>query len=188
MYSEGRTTAAMLDSGDSQSYIIPVVKGSVLKNLIKKVPLAGKSVTERLSKLLMLRGYAFNSSADFETLKEIKEKLCFCSEDLTVDQTLADETVCFEEDYRLPDGNTVTLGKERFQAVEVLFQPHQAGLEHTGLGDLVFQAIRAGDATVRGDLFKNIMLCGGTTFLPGFRDRLMLDMKKSYRRHVNSNP
>jgi actin-related protein 2 len=59
-----------------------------------------------------------------------------------MDQTLADETVCFEEDYELPDGSVVTLGKERFQAPEILFNPHKAGLETEGLGELVFNAIR----------------------------------------------
>jgi actin-related protein 2 len=77
MFSEGRLTASVLDSGDSSSYIIPVADGAILRNLIKKVPLAGRTITERLTKLLFLRGYAFNSSADFETVREIKEKLCF---------------------------------------------------------------------------------------------------------------
>lgn len=77
MFSEGRLTASVLDSGDSQSYIIPVAQGYTLKNLVKKIPLAGRTITERLTKLLFLRGYALNSSADFETTREIKERLCF---------------------------------------------------------------------------------------------------------------
>jgi actin-related protein len=32
------------------------------------------------------------------------------------------------------------------------------------------------------------MLCGGSTLLPGFADRLRADMKKSYKSFVNKNP
>lgn len=37
-------------------------------------------------------------------------------------------------------------------------------------------------------MYKSIMLCGGTTLLPGFSDRLQSDMKKSYQKFVNKNP
>jgi actin-related protein len=32
------------------------------------------------------------------------------------------------------------------------------------------------------------MLCGGSTLLPGFADRLRADMKKSYQTFINKNP
>ena len=107
MYSEGRMTSCILDSGDGVSNIIPIVDGYVINNRIKKSELAGKEVTKYLTKLLFLRGYAFNTSADFETVKEIKEKLCFVSADIGLDRKLANETVFFEQDYVLPDGNLV---------------------------------------------------------------------------------
>ncbi len=107
MYSEGRMTSCILDSGDGVSNIIPIVDGYVINNRIKKSELAGKEVTKYLTKLLFLRGYAFNTSADFETVKEIKEKLCFVSADIGLDRKLANETVFFEQDYVLPDGSLV---------------------------------------------------------------------------------
>lgn len=97
-------TATVLDSGDSISYVVPCDEGFIMSNHIKKINLAGRKITEYLTKLMFLRGYAFNSSADFETVKDIKEKLCFISKDLLEDRTLAKETVCFEEEYELPDG------------------------------------------------------------------------------------
>jgi actin-related protein 2 len=50
---------------------------------------AGRHITEYLIKLLLIRGYAFNSSADFETVREIKENLCYVSYDLKKDRKLA---------------------------------------------------------------------------------------------------
>ena len=74
-------------------------------------------------KLLMLRGYAFNSSADFDTVRQIKEKLCYVASDIHVERKLAQETTCLMEAYTLPDGKVVRLGRERFEAPECLFNP-----------------------------------------------------------------
>lgn len=37
----------------------------------------GRDVTRYLIKLLLLRGYAFNRTADFETVRQMKEQLCY---------------------------------------------------------------------------------------------------------------
>jgi len=39
-------------------------------------------VTDHFIKLLMHRGYSFNSSADFELCRDIKEKMCYVSVDI----------------------------------------------------------------------------------------------------------
>lgn len=46
-----------------------------------------------------MRGYAFERTADFETVRGIKEKLCFMSYDLDLDKKLADETTVLVENY-----------------------------------------------------------------------------------------
>jgi actin-related protein 2 len=57
-----------------------------------------------------------------------------------------------------------------------------------GLGTMVFEAIRGSDATVRAQLYKNILLSGGTTMLPGFPDRLKADTINSWKTFVRRNP
>ena len=84
---------------------------------------AGRHVTQYLIKLLLLRGYAFNSSADFETVREIKEHLCYVSYDLEKDRKLAKETTVVDKEYKLPDGTTIMVGRERVEAAECLFNP-----------------------------------------------------------------
>jgi actin-related protein 2 len=49
--------------------VIPVYQGMIQTDNIKRLNIAGRHVTEYLIKLLMLRGYAFNSSADFEVVR-----------------------------------------------------------------------------------------------------------------------
>lgn len=57
-----------------------------------------------------------------------------------------------------------------------------------GLGQMVFEAIRGSDTTVRLQLYKNILLSGGTTMLPGFPDRLKADVVQSWKTFVRKNP
>jgi len=49
--------------------------------------------------LLLLRGYAFNHSADFETVRLMKEKLCYVAYDVAQEQKLALETTVLVETY-----------------------------------------------------------------------------------------
>jgi len=89
LMAEGNQTGLVLDSGDGVSHCIPVYEGHIQTNNIKALKVAGRHVTEYLIKLLLLRGYAFNSSADFETVREIKEKLCYMSVSLEKERKLA---------------------------------------------------------------------------------------------------
>lgn len=49
--------------------------------------------------LLLLRGYAFNHSADFETVRIMKEKLCYIAYNVETEQKLALETTVLVEPY-----------------------------------------------------------------------------------------
>lgn len=50
------------------------------------------------------------------------------SGDIKLDHKLSLETTVHEKTYKLPDGLEVKLGRERFLAPEILFNPQLAGL------------------------------------------------------------
>jgi actin-related protein 2 len=99
----------------------------------RRLDVAGRDVTRQLIKLLLRQGYAFNRTADFETVRQIKEKLCYVSYDLELDKKLAEETTVLVQDYTLPDGRVIKVGQERYEAPECLFQPHLIDCEQPGM-------------------------------------------------------
>lgn len=103
LYAQGLLTGVVVDSGDGVTHIVPVYDGYSLPHLTRRLDVAGRDVTRYLIKLLLLRGYAFNRTADFETVRQIKEKFCYVSYDLDKDQRLSQETTTLMESYTVSE-------------------------------------------------------------------------------------
>lgn len=184
LYAQGLLTGVVVDSGDGVTHICPVYEGFALPHLTRRLDIAGRDITRYLIKLLLLRGYAFNHSADFETVRMIKEKLCYIGYNIEQEQKLALETTFLVEPYTLPDGRVIKLGGERFEAPEALFQPHLINVEGQGIAELVFNTIQAADIDIRPELYKHIVLSGGSTMYPGLPSRLEREIKQLYLERV----
>lgn len=184
LYAQGLLTGVVVDSGDGVTHICPVYDGFALPHLTRRLDIAGRDITRYLIKLLLLRGYAFNHSADFETVRQMKEKLCYVGYDIEQEQKLALETTVLVEQYTLPDGRVIRVGGERFEAPEALFQPHLINVESVGVAELLFNTIQAADIDIRPDLYQHIILSGGTTMYPGLPSRLEREIKQLYLERV----
>ena len=166
------------------THIVPVYESTVLNHLIKRIDVAGRDVTKNLIDLLSRRGYALNRTADFETVRLIKEKLCYVSYDLELDKRLSEDTTVLVESYTLPDGRVIRVGSERFEAPECLFQPHLVDCEQNGMAETLFDTIQAAAVDVRPSLFKAIVLSGGSSMYPGLPSRLEKELKQLWLTRV----
>jgi len=184
LYAQGLLKGVVVDSGDGVTHICPVFEGYSIPNLVRRINVAGRHVTKYLTDLLFRRGYAFNHSADFETVRMMKEKMCYVAYDTQQEKRLAVETTCLVENYYLPDGQVVKMGQERFEAPEVLFNPKLVDIESKGVAQTLFEVVQSADIDIRSELYKHIVLSGGSTMYPGLPSRLEKDLKELYLQEV----
>ena len=91
--------------------------------------------------------------------------------------------------HQLPDGRTIKVGSERFEAPECMFQPHLVDIEQPGVAEMLFETIQNAAVDIRAELYKHIVLSGGSSMYPGLPSRLEKEMKQLYlTRVLNGDP
>eukprot|EP01012_Entosiphon_sulcatum_P044937 TRINITY_DN59810_c0_g1_i1.p1 TRINITY_DN59810_c0_g1~~TRINITY_DN59810_c0_g1_i1.p1 ORF type:complete len:398 (+),score=73.67 TRINITY_DN59810_c0_g1_i1:34-1194(+) len=171
--SAGRTTGLVVDSGDGVTHTVPIYEGYPIGWAVNRLNLGGRDVTEYLARLLYERGFTFTKSGEKETVREIKEKCCFLSENYRADMERAEkDPKWFEQEHKLPDGSVIRVGTERFRCTEVLFQPELISMEAPPLDELAHKSAVACDIDMRKTLMANVVLAGGNTSMSGIAKRL----------------
>ena len=141
LFCEGAETGVVLDSGDGVTHVIPIASSYLLHHQIKRLDIAGRHITDYLIRLLQIKGYAFNSTADFEIVRELKEKYCFVSCNIESDRKLDAETTYYDTYTKLPDGRKIRISNEKFESPEILFQPHLIQNELPGVHEMLYNSI-----------------------------------------------
>uniref|UniRef100_A0A9J2Q1W2 Actin n=1 Tax=Ascaris lumbricoides TaxID=6252 RepID=A0A9J2Q1W2_ASCLU len=167
LYSTGRTTGVVLDSGDGVTHIVPIFEGFAIQHGIERMDVAGRDVTRYLRLLLRKEGADFHRSAEFEIVREIKERLCYVAANAAKEESSENE----KTSYKLPDGSTLDVGAARFRAAEVLFRPELIGEEWPGIATALDASIRVDELFfIRHQLAsmcRRIMLIFFITFRQG---------------------
>uniref|UniRef100_A0A3B5ME72 Uncharacterized protein n=1 Tax=Xiphophorus couchianus TaxID=32473 RepID=A0A3B5ME72_9TELE len=172
MYSSGRTTGTVMESGDGCSHAVPVYEGYALPQAVLRLNLGGADLTDYLVKLLTSRGFSFSSAGQREMVNGMKEKLCFVALDFDQEVKSAASSSSLDKTYKLPDGRDISIGAERIRCPEALFKPELIEMEAAGVHETIHSSIMKCEVDVRKDLFSTILLSGGSTLFSGISDRM----------------
>ncbi|XP_059151151.1 uncharacterized protein LOC131937614 isoform X2 [Physella acuta] len=172
-HATGLHQGLMLSVGDGCLHCVPIFMGQVQFQAIRRIDFAGRDLTLYLQRLLFRRGYSFTTNAELDIVRDMKEQLCFVVDSDSADMSIAS----LKQTYTLPDGSTVKLDHERYLCSELLFKPD--GEFHTGKGlvDLIVDSVNDCNVEARKDMYHMISLSGGTTLLPGFKERLRKELR-----------
>lgn len=177
LYQCGRTTGITLDIGDGVCHIVPIYETYAMSHGIERLDLAGRDLTNYLVRQLLSQGYSFRSNSEKETVRDIKEKLCYVAQNYEHEVKKADKGDC-DKEYVLPDGKSINIhGKCLFETAESLFKPNLCGLESTGIHEKLKSSVEKCDIDVRRDFYGNVILSGGTTMWKGFESRLKTEIE-----------
>mmetsp|Transcript_35840 Transcript_35840/g.37224 ORF Transcript_35840/g.37224 Transcript_35840/m.37224 type:complete len:378 (-) Transcript_35840:71-1204(-) len=177
LYSAGRFTGCVCDSGDGVSHLVPIYDGYSLPHSILRMDLAGRDLTTYMAKIMQDSGRTYTTSAELEIVKNMKEKVCYVALDFDDEMQKYDAGTVKDAEYEMPDGEVINVGNQRFRCPEVLFNPSMIGKEFGGIHKQTNESIMKSDIDVRKDLYMNIVLSGGTTLYAGLPERLTKELK-----------
>ena len=171
LFSQGKTTGVVVDSGNASTHIVPIFKGHVQKGHITRVDIGGRTVNTYLCKILTERGYSFGYSTRIEEYKKMKEKLAYITMDMTYQLSLPEQT----HTYTLPDGQNIILGNECYRCPEIIFQPSLVGGER-GIHLATNSMIRNCEESLQKYFYNNILFVGGNTMFEGIAERMYKEL------------
>lgn len=192
----GLSTALVLDAGYKEAISIPVIEGVTVLDAVQYAPLGGKSIHYRIMDELMQRRATIREKnvenvitepLDENLLEDIKVRTCFVAP-FERGVKLSRQKIEYEDtdvsaisgppnDIKYPiDGDKVLNipGPLRESVCEVLFEMY--GDEQT-IPTLIIDAILKCPVDTRRQLASNIIIIGGTSMLPGFKHRLLMELR-----------
>ncbi|KAM6183549.1 actin-like protein 7B [Erethizon dorsatum] len=173
IYSYGRTTGLVVESGHSVSHVVPIFQGDILPGLTSRADYAGSDLTNYLMQLLNEAGHKFTDD-HLHIIEHIKKKCCYAAL-LPEEEQLGLEELRL--DYELPDGKVITISQERFRCSEMLFKPSLVGCPQPSLPALTAACLdRCEEAGFKEEMVTNVLLCGGCTMLDGFPERFQREL------------
>lgn len=175
----GRGHAMVVECGHCHTQIVPIWEGFPILHAVDRIDIGGKDVTDYLLRLLEARGVILETTAKTDIAGDIKEKLCFCQ--LQQASVPKHETI----QHILLDGSRIDVGSERWECTEILFRKGLASQQAFGIPEAVFNSIMKCDIDLRKDFYTNVLLCGGSTLLPNFPERLRMELMSLAPASVN---
>ncbi|KAK7006204.1 actin-domain-containing protein [Favolaschia claudopus] len=173
----GKPTGLVIDSGHGASYAVPIYQDLRCGTLSCLWISLGGISPNASSEISMSEDLTIASPAEYEIVREIKEKRCYVALNYEQEIRNVDTSTALETSFELPDGRILDRGAERFRAPETLFQPSVCHFEGSGIHEIAYSSIARCDPDMHRSLYSHVSLSGGNTMFPGFAERLKKELK-----------
>ncbi|XP_005281335.3 actin-like protein 9 [Chrysemys picta bellii] len=174
VYAHGNVSGLVVDTGYAVTHTVPVLDGYNLPHAIERMDIAGSHLTSFLLQLLRDTGHAFNERM-MHIVEDIKHKFCYVAADIESECNLPKEE--YMVDFQLPDGQIISLEKERFQCPERLFNPPKMpGVSLVGIHTMAQRSLKKVPKEARRDMYQNVLLCGGSSLFEGLEKRFTSEL------------
>ena len=174
MYATGKLAALVVSSGEGRTSIIPHWDGYAQHAAALTLPVAGGALTQYMLKLLEGRDPNVKATDGCQVARDIKETMTYVPLDYA--HAISNPPADLQRDYQLPDGNVISVGVERIQCPELLFQPSLNDIQGEGLHQLVHKAIQNCESARWNSQYGDILITGGSALFPGIDERLKKDV------------
>ncbi|GBG59349.1 hypothetical protein CBR_g38378 [Chara braunii] len=145
LYAGGRTTGLVLESGDGVTQAVPVVEGFSMPHAVGRIDLAGRDISEYMQLLLRRAGRRFVTSAEFQTVRDVKEQMCFIPADVRA-EVIFQPTLIGNECQSLHDLVISSIARADLDVRRVLYQTIVLSGGNTlfrGFGERLLKELRA---------------------------------------------
>ncbi|XP_002720324.1 actin-related protein T1-like [Oryctolagus cuniculus] len=177
LYAYACVTGLVIDSGEGLTCTVPIFEGYALPHAVTKLCVAGRDITNHLTRLLLASKCIFPCIFNKAVVDEIKESMCYITLGSNKELCKTVEEYTPPREYILPDGHVISIEDSMTKVPEVLFSPDQLGINSPGLSEMVSISIMKCDTDIQKNLFADIVLCGGTTLFQGLEERLMKELE-----------
>jgi len=159
IYITGNDSGLIVDVGFNETRVLPVMDGFPITSALKAIPVGMNTVHKRF--LSECKQEAELTRAQTET---VVLRNCFVS-------GVKDDSKGEVKQEKLDNGRTMDVSfRARSTAANTLFGDNE---DTFNIARSVVDSLRACSIDSRAALVRNVVLCGGTTMLPGFRRRLL---------------
>ncbi len=165
LYAAGKTTGVAVDVGHGSMTAIPVFKGFASDAAIVRADLGGLDLADYLQYIMRCSAsYGMSTTSEMEAIRALFERAT------TIKTTPA---AIPAQEVTLPDGQSVTLGDERWRCWEPLFDPGLLGRDTPSLPRTIIQAVDRSPMATRAALWGEVLLTGGCCRAPGLARRVL---------------
>ncbi|CAG5958480.1 unnamed protein product [Menidia menidia] len=199
----------VVDSGFSFTHIVPYCRSKKLKEGIRRINVGGKLLTNHLKEIISYR--QLHVMDETHVINQVKEDVCYVSQHFYKDMEMAQmkgEENSLMRDYVLPDFSSIKKGfckpreemvfsgkyktgeqilrlaNERFAVPEMLFHPSDIGIQEMGIPEAIVHSVQSLPDEMQPHFYQNIVLTGGNTLFPGFRERLEAELRSLVPAHL----